>query len=100
MVDKKCTCHKTKQRSKEEVTKLLNRLNRIEGQVRGIKKMVENSAYCVDILTQSSAVNSAINAFNKELLSNHLHTCVVNDIKKGKKEVIDELLPVIQKLMK
>ena len=100
MTDKKCTCHKTKERSQEEIKKLLNRLNRIEGQVRGLKKMVENNTYCIDILTQASAVNSAINAFNKEILSNHLHSCVINDIQKGKKEIIDELLPVMQKLMK
>ena len=78
----------------------MNRLNRIEGQIRGIKKMLENDAYCTDILTQSSAVSSAINSFNKELLSNHIHSCVASDIKNGKDEVIDELVNTLQKLMK
>lgn len=100
MSDKKCNCHKIKQRSEEEYNKLIHRLNRIEGQIRGIRRMVENSAYCTDILTQSSAVTSAINAFNKELLSNHMHSCVIKDIQEGKLEAIDELTNIVQKLMK
>jgi DNA-binding FrmR family transcriptional regulator len=87
-------------RSEEERKKLINRLNRIEGQVRGIKGMVERDAYCVDILTQSSAVNAAMNAFNKELLARHIRSCVVRDIREGKDEVIDELVDTLQKLMK
>ncbi|MBK5201149.1 MAG: metal-sensing transcriptional repressor [Spirochaetaceae bacterium] len=80
---------------------MVNRLNRIEGQVRGIKKMVENDIYCTDILTQVSAIQSALNAFNKELLTNHIKTCVVNDIKNGKEdEIIDELMRTLQKIMK
>ena len=78
----------------------MNRLNRIEGQVRGIKKMLENDAYCTDILTQVSAVAAALNSFNKELLSNHIHTCVAENIKSGNDEVIDELVLALQKLMK
>lgn len=95
-----CACHKTKQRTPEEFKSLINRLNRIEGQVRGIKNMVENSAYCPDILTQVSAVTAALNAFNKELLANHIKTCVANDIREGKDETIDELVATLQKLMK
>ncbi len=79
---------------------MLNRLNRIEGQVRGIKKMVENDVYCPDILIQVSAVNAALNSFNKVLLAEHIRTCVAEDIKEGKDETIDELVLVLQKLMK
>ena len=75
-------------------------MSRIEGQIRGIKGMVENNAYCPDILIQVSAVNAALNAFNKELLSNHIRTCVASDIKNGKEETIDELVCTLQKLMK
>lgn len=89
-----------KERSPEEYKKLIHRLNRIEGQIRGIKGMVENNAYCPDILIQSAAVNAAINAFNKELLANHIRTCVAGDIRNGKDEAIDELVVTLQKLMK
>lgn len=95
-----CSCHKTKERSEKEYKDLLNRLSRIEGQVRGIRGMVEKDAYCTDILTQVAAVNAALNGFNKVLLSNHIHTCVANDIREGKDEIIDELVTTIQKLMK
>ena len=95
-----CCCHKTKQRSEEEYKALLNRLSRIEGQVRGIRKMVESDAYCTDILTQVSAVQAALNAFNRELLANHIRTCVADDIRNGKDETIDELVSTLQKLMK
>lgn len=91
---------KTKQRDKSEYKELLNRLNRIEGQIRGIKRMVEKNAYCVDILTQSAAANAALNSFNKVLLSNHIHTCVAENIREGNDEVIEELVRMIQKLMK
>ena len=100
MEENKCCCHKTKERSEEEYKKLLNRLNRIEGQIRGIKKMVENDAYCTDILVQVSAANAALNSFNKELLSSHIRTCVADDIRDGKNETIDELVVTLQKLMK
>ena len=93
-------CHKTKQRSDEEIKKLLNRLSRIEGQIRGIRGMVERGAYCTDILVQSAAVTAAVNACNKELLANHIRTCVADDIRGGHDEVIDELVETLQKLMK
>ncbi len=93
-------CHKIKIRDEKEYKSLINRLNRIEGQIRGIKKMVEDNAYCTDILTQSAAAGAAINAFNKELLSNHIKTCVSENIKRGNDEVIDELLETLQKLMR
>lgn len=95
-----CHCHKTKDRSADEYKKLINRLNRIEGQVRGIRGMVERGAYCPDILVQAAAVNAAVNAFSKELLSNHIRTCVVHDVRDGNDEVIDELLVTLRKLMK
>lgn len=95
-----CCCHKTKERSEKEYKDLLNRLNRIEGQVRGIKGMVEKDAYCTDILVQVAAVNAALNSFNKVLLANHIKTCVTRDIKEGKEETVDELVAVLQKLMK
>ena len=91
---------KTKERSEKEYKDLLNRLSRIEGQVRGVKAMVERDAYCTDIITQVSAINSALNSFNKVLLANHIKTCVMQDIKAGKEETIDELVAVFQKLMK
>lgn len=100
MDENKCCCMRTKERTPEEYTKLINRLSRIEGQVRGIKGMVENNAYCPDILIQSAAVNAAINAFNKELLASHIRTCVADDIRAGNDEVIDELVATLQKLMK
>lgn len=93
-------CNKTKVRSEKEFKSLINRLNRIEGQVRGIKGMIENDAYCTDVLIQVRAVNAALNAFNKELLSEHIKTCVANDIRSGKDETIDELVLTLQKLMK
>ena len=95
-----CCMHKTKHRSEEEYKALLNRLNRVEGQVRGIKKMLESEAYCTDILVQVSAVQAALNAFNRELLSNHVKTCVETDVQNGKTETLDELLSVLQRLMK
>ncbi|MCI8514061.1 MAG: metal-sensing transcriptional repressor [Lachnospiraceae bacterium] len=89
-----------KHRDGDEYRDLLNRLSRIEGQVRGIKAMVEEERYCVDIMTQVMAVNSALNAFNKVLLSDHIHTCVVENIERGNLETVDELCGIIQKLMK
>lgn len=95
-----CPCEKNTHRTDEEKKKLINRLNRIEGQVRGIRGMIEKDAYCADVLVQSAAVNAAINSFNKDLLSRHIHSCVVRDIKNGDEEVIDELMKLISKLMK
>ncbi len=98
---KECDCcGRTKHRSEEEYKSLINRLSRIEGQIRGIKGMLENDAYCVDIITQSAAAAAALNAFNKELLSNHIKTCVADDIRAGNDETIDELLKTLQKLMR
>lgn len=93
-------CTRSKHREPPEYNALIRRLNRIEGQVRGIRGMVEKECYCTDILTQVSAVQSALNAFSKELLSSHIKTCVVQDIQKGNLEVVDDLLNTIQKLMK
>ena len=96
-----CACtHKTKSRDEKEYKDLLNRLSRIEGQIRGIRGMVEQDAYCVDILTQSAAATAAINAFNRELLAQHIRTCVAQDIRDGKEQTIDELVATLQKLMK
>ena len=95
-----CCCHRTKQRSEQEYTDLIHRLNRIEGQIRGIKSRVERDAYCPEILTQVAAANAALNSFNKVLLANHIRTCVAQDIREGKDETIDELVATMQKLMK
>ena len=93
-------CEKHTARSEEERKKLVNRLKRVEGQIRGIIRMLENDAYCNDILIQSAAVNAAVNAFNKELLAQQIRTCVARDIRQGKDETIDELVVTLQKLMK
>lgn len=98
-MEDKC-CDRTKHRELKEYKDLINRLNRIEGQVRGIRKMVEEERYCVDILTQVSAIQSALNSFNKKLLASHIHSCVVEDIQDGRVEAVDELCEIIQKLMK
>lgn len=95
-----CGCHKTKERTEEEYKRLINRLNRVEGQIRGIRGMVERSAYCPDILAQVAAANAALNAFAKELLGDHIRTCVTRDIREGKDETVEELLCTLQKLMK
>ena len=92
--------HKFRDKNGEEYKSLVRRLNRMEGQIRGIHKMVDEDRYCVDILTQVSAIQSALNAFNKELLSQHIRSCVVDDIRAGKDEVVDELVSTLQKLMK
>ena len=95
-----CHGHKTKERSEKEYKDLVNRLSRIEGQVRGIRKMVETDCYCTDILMQVSAVSAALNSFNKVLLANHIRTCVAEDIRDGRDETIDELVATLQKLMR
>ena len=102
-VQESCCCqcsHKTKERSEKEYRDLMNRLKRIEGQVRGIQGMLEKDAYCTDILVQVAAVNAALNSFNRVLLTNHLHTCVAENVRAGNDEVLDELAGVLQKLMK
>lgn len=98
-MEENCTCNK-KYRDKGEATELIHRLNRIEGQIRGIRSMVENDAYCVDILTQVSAASAALTAFSRELLGSHVRTCVVQDIREGGEEKVEELLKTIQKFIK
>ena len=96
-----CCCQrKQKHRSEKEYKDLMNRLKRIEGQVRGIQGMVEKDMYCTDILTQVAAVSAALNSFNKVLLASHVRTCVAENIRAGNDEVIDELVVLLQKLMK
>lgn len=90
----------TKHRDEDELRTLTNRLSRIEGQVRGVKKMLEDEAYCTDVLTQVSAIQAALNAFNKELLASHIKSCVVADIRAGNLDVVDDLVGTLQKLMK
>ena len=97
--DDACCC-RHKDRPEEEIRALTNRLSRIEGQIRGIRGMVEKGAYCPDILTQSAAVSAAMNSFNRELLASHIRTCVVEDIRGGDEETVDELVKLLQKLMK
>ena len=99
-MDETCCGEKKTHRSEEQRKKLIHRLNRIEGQIRGIRGMVERDSYCTDILTQSAAVQAALNAFNRELIAAHLHSCVARDLREGKDEVIDELVLTLQKLMK
>ena len=91
---------KHKDRTDDEYKSLMNRLKRIEGQVRGVEGMLDSGAYCTDILMQVSAITSALNSFNKELLANHMKTCVAENIRTGNDEVIDELVMTLQKLMK
>lgn len=93
-------CHDKKERSQEEIKALINRLSRIEGQIRGIKGMLEKDAYCADIIVQTAAVSAALASFNKELLASHIKTCVARDIREGNDETIDELVLLIQKMMK
>ena len=100
MEHQECCCHKTKERSQEEYKSLIHRLNRVEGQIRGIRGMLGKNAYCTDILAQVAAANAALNAFSRELLSEHIRTCVARDIREGKDETIDELVATLQKLMK
>ena len=102
MMQEECCCcsGKTKEREDKEFKDLMNRLKRIEGQVRGVENMLENDAYCTDILVQVSAITSALNSFNKVLLANHMKTCVADNIREGNDEVIDELVCTLQKLMK
>lgn len=95
-----CCSDRKKKRSEEEYKDLIHRLNRVEGQIRGVKKMVEEEAYCPDILIQVSAAKAALDGFTKVLLSNHIKTCLTEDIREGKDESVEELLKLLQKLMK
>ena len=99
-MEQSCQCQRTKIRSEEELKRLFNRLSRIEGQVRGLREMLQKDVYCPDILIQVSAVNAALNSFSRELLSEHLRTCVAGNLRQGNDEVIDELLEVLRRLMK
>ena len=98
--DEKSCCGKHKKRERDEYKDLLNRLKRIEGQVRGVQRMIEEDAYCTDVLVQVSAINAALNSFNKVLLGNHIRTCVADNIRQGNDDVVEELVTVIQKLMR
>jgi len=100
MEKESCCCERKKLRSPEEQKALFNRLSRIEGQIRGIRGMLEKDAYCPDILTQAAAANAALNAFCRELLASHIRSCVAEDIRAGNDETIDELLGTLQKFMK
>ena len=96
-----CCCgERKKQRSEKEYKDLINRLSRIEGQIRGIKGMVERDAYCIDILTQASAASSALSSFCKVILSSHIRTCVTEDVREGHEEKVDELVKTLQKMMR
>ena len=95
-----CCCHKTKHRSPQEQKQLSNRLSRIEGQVRGLRDMLQADAYCPDILVQVSAVSAALNSFSKELLATHIRTCVADDLRAGGTQKLDELLQLLPRLMK
>lgn len=95
-----CCCERKKIRGDEEKKALINRLNRIEGQIRGIRGMVERDAYCADVLIQVSAVSAALGGFNKELLGEHIRTCVADDVKAGNEEKLNELLELLYKIMK
>lgn len=95
-----CCCERMKKRSEEEIKALINRLNRIEGQIRGIKNMLEKDAYCTDIITQVSAANAALNAFNRELMASHIRSCVKTDVENGDDASLEEMIALMQKLMK
>ena len=95
-----CPMCKTKKRDEAEYKSLLNRLSRIEGQVRGLREMLANDAYCPDILNQVSAVTAALGSFSRELLSSHIHTCVADGIRRGEEEVVDELMETLRKMLK
>ena len=93
-------CHATKERSEKEVKDLINRLNRISGQIQGIRGMVERDAYCIDILTQVAAATAALSSFNKVLLGNHIRTCVAQDIRENRDDSMEELISTLHKLMR
>lgn len=95
-----CCCDRIKMRSEDEKKALINRLSRIEGQIRGVRNMVEKDAYCADVMIQVAAVSAAMGSFNKELLATHIRTCVADDIKNGDGEKTDELIELLGKLLK
>lgn len=95
-----CACHERKERSEAEHKALMNRLARIQGQIKGIQGMVEHDAYCVDILTQVAAVQAALGALGREVLESHIRTCVAQDIREGKDEILDELMDILRKFVR
>ena len=95
-----CCCGRKKERTDKEYKDLLNRLSRVEGQIRGIKRMVEEDCYCPDIMVQVAAANAALKSFNKVLLANHIRTCVADDIRNGQDNTIEELIETLGKVMK
>ena len=101
-MEKSCCagCEKKTERTEEQKKKLMNRLNRLEGQVRGVRKMIENDAYCNDVLVQTAAISAAVDAFSREVLRAHLHSCVIRDIRDGRDEVVDELMETLERLMR
>lgn len=99
-MEQKHCCEKITERTEEKRRSLMNRLSRIEGQIRGIKGMLERDAYCTEILMQSAAVNAAVNSFNKDLIASHIRGCVARDLREGKDEVVDDLVATLQKLMR
>ena len=99
MTENNCCC-RAKERSEKEFKDLMNRLKRIEGQVKGVQRMLEDNAYCPDIMVQVSAINNALNSFNKVLLAEHLKTCGVDDIKAGREDTIEELTETLKKVMR
>lgn len=100
MIGENNCCERYKHRNESEKQALIKRLNRIEGQIRGIKAMVENDRYCADIITQVAAANAALDSFNRELLSSHINSCVVSDIRSEKEGAVDELVELLKKMMK
>ena len=100
MTETQACAVRKKTRDEKERRELMNRLKRIEGQVRGLQRMLDEDAWCPDILTQASAVQSALNGFCRSLLASHLHSGVTEDIRAGRDEAVDELMEILKKLMK
>ena len=98
-MEEKCCPHRTKHRTEEECKKLIHRLNRMEGQIRGIRVMVEEEAYCMDILMQTAAVTAALRAFSRELLAEHIRSCVAEDIRAGRSETVEELISALTAIL-
>ena len=98
--EKACCAERKKQRTAEQKQALIKRLRKAEGQIRGIQAMIENDAYCPDILIQVSAVTSALNSFSREVLNCHIKSCVTEDIRAGKDGAADELMDILRKMMK
>ena len=94
-----CEQCKKKVRTPEEQKSLMNRLSRIEGQIRGLRKMIEENAYCIDVINQASAASNALVSFNKEVLSSHIRSCVADDIREGGGEKLDELVSTLSKML-